>query len=384
VRTRECAPITLYHMNFRSQAACLWASCIALALFVAACSDKGEKIAPVNPAAKPAFMLTDTMAARIETAVANVETVQGVLTLNGKVSADENNVMEVFPLVGGHVREIYAVLGQYVKKGQTLAVIFSGEIAEFDKEYKAAQQDLELAEKSLKNAQEMFDARLIAEKEMLPLRYEVDKAKLVLKRLEENRKLYGTNERSEYVVTAPMSGFVIGKNISKDQQLRSDNGTAIYTLAEINEVWILADVYESDIARIREGQTARIEMISYPGEYLTGKIDKIFTVLDPVSQTMKVRITLPNAGYKLKPEMNCIVTLEFDENQQMVAIPAKSVVFDKSKNFVMVYKDRNSIETRPVSIYKTAGEKAYIAQGLQSGEKVISKEQLFIYDAMND
>lgn len=82
--------------------------------------------------------------------------------------------MDIFPLVGGHVREIYAVLGQNVKKGETLAVVFSSEIAEYDKEQKAAEQDLALAEKSLKNAQEMYDARLIAEKEMLPLRYGVE------------------------------------------------------------------------------------------------------------------------------------------------------------------------------------------------------------------
>lgn len=361
---------------------CLAAGCMGIVM-LSGCSE--EHIESNNvPTTKAPFVLNDTMASRIETAPATTETVHGMLTLNGKVSADENNVMDIFPLVGGHVRDIYAVLGQYVKKGETLAIIFSNEIAEYEKELNAARQDLELAEKSLKNAQEMYDARLIAEKEMLPLKYEVDKAKLVLKRLEETQKLYGTNDRSEYVVKSPMSGFIIQKNISKDQQLRSDNGSPIYTIAEINEVWVLADVYESDIARIREGQTAKIEMISYPGEYISGKIDKIFTVLDPETQTMKVRITLPNSGYKLKPEMNCVITLEYDESQQMLAIPSKSIVFDKSKNFVMVYKDKSHIETREVTTYKTVGDKAYIAKGLQEGEKVITKEQLFIYDAIND
>jgi cobalt-zinc-cadmium efflux system membrane fusion protein len=354
---------------------------ILFALLLLSCGKEDKK---ADTETKSKFTLNDSMNAKIEISTVSVETVKGQLTLNAKVSADENNVMDIFPLVGGNVREIYGLLGQYVKKGDILAVIFSSEIAEYDKEMKAAQQDLALAEKSLKNGREMYDSRLIAEKELLPLQYEVDKAKLAIRRLEETKKLYGTNDRSEYVVRAPMSGFIINKNISKDQQLRSDNGQSIYTIAEINEIWVLANVYESDISRIQVGQEASIEMISYPGEKIKGKIDKIFTVLDPESQTMKVRITLPNSDYKYKPEMNCVVNIEYNEAREMTAIPSKSVVFDKSKHFAMVFRDRNNIETREIKVYKTVGDKTYIEDGLRNGEKVISKEQLFIYDAIND
>jgi cobalt-zinc-cadmium efflux system membrane fusion protein len=362
----------------------LLAGLVVLCFFSACEKEPNKTTPPPTSVGKPAFVLNDSMAAHMELAEATVETVKGQLTLNGKVSADENNVMDVFPLLGGNVREINALLGQRVSKGQDLAVIFSSEIAEYDKDRREAEQNLELAEKSLKNAQEMYEAKIIAEKEMLPMRYEVEKIKLVLKRLDETKKMYGGNANSEYVVKAPMSGFIVHKNISKDQVLRPDNAASIYTIAEINEVWILANVYEADIARVKEGQTAQIQVLSYPDEVFTGKIDRIFNVLDPATQTMKVRITLPNAGYKLKPEMNCVVNLQFDETQQLIAVPSKSVVFDKSKNFVMVFKDKNNIETREVSIYKTVGDKTYITQGLQTGEKVISQQQLFIYDAIND
>lgn len=354
-----------------------------ITLIFSSCTEGNSKKVEKENLSK-SFELNDSMAAKIELSESKTEMVRGQLTLNGKVTADENNVMDVFPLVGGHVREIYAVLGQYVKKGEVLAVIFSNEIAEFDKEFKAAQQELTLAEKSFKNGKEMFEARMIAEKELLPLQFEVDRAKLSLKRIEESRKLYGTNERSEYIVRAPMSGYVIKKNISKDQQLRSDNGDALYTIAEINEVWALANVYESDISRINVGQEVQIEMISYPGEYINARIDKVFTVLDPESQTMKVRVTLPNRDYKLKPEMNCVVNVLFNETKQMIAVSSKAIIFDKSKNFVMVYKDKSNIETREVTVYKISGDKAYISEGLKEGEEVISKEQLFIYDAIND
>ena len=125
-------------------------------------------------------------------------------------------------------------------------------------------------------------------------------------------------------------------------------------------------------------------MISFPDETIKGRIDKIYTILDPETQTMKVRVTLPNPDYKYKPEMNCVVNLQFDEMKEMISIPSKAIVFDKNKNFVMVYKSKNDIETREVKIYKTSGDKSYIASGLESGEKIISKEQLFIYDAIND
>jgi cobalt-zinc-cadmium efflux system membrane fusion protein len=99
---------------------------------------------------------------------------------------------------------------------------------------------------------------------------------------------------------------------------------------------------------------------------------------------MKVRVKIFNADLKLKPEMNCTASLSFSENQKMIAVPSSSVIFDKSKYWVMVFKDKHNIETRRVEIYRQLGDLSYIKSGLTEGETVISKDGLLIYDAIND
>jgi len=146
----------------------------------------------------------------------------------------------------------------------------------------------------------------------------------------------------------------------------------------------MANVNESDIPKVKTGMPADIQTISYGGELFRGSVDKIYNVLDPETKTMKVRIRLNNVGYKLKPEMHATVSLKFDEGGSMTAIPASSVIFDRSKNWVMVFKNRSTIETREVTVYKMLNDIAYIRTGLKNNEQVIAKNQLLVYDALND
>jgi cobalt-zinc-cadmium efflux system membrane fusion protein len=106
--------------------------------------------------------------------------------------------------------------------------------------------------------------------------------------------------------------------------------------------------------------------------------------LDPETKTMKVRITLDNKDLALKPEMNATVIVRYAEEEKKIAIPSSAVIFDKSRHFVMVYRGAADIETRPIEVFKGSGDTTYIGSGLKEGERVISKNQLLIYDALND
>ena len=100
---------------------------------------------------------------------------------------------------------------------------------------------------------------------------------------------------------------------------------------------------------------------------------------------MKVRIRIPNKDFLLKPEMFAEIRIVYDDgSNQMPAIPAQSIIFDKNKNYVMVYKDSCNVETREVEVFQTIGDTTYIKSGLDAGEKVISQYQLLVYDALND
>ena len=330
------------------------------------------------------FVLSDTMMNRIAIHEVNIEPIKLQIKLVGKIMADENKLVEVFPLVGGNVAEVGVELGDYVQKGQVLAVIRSGEVADFERQLTDAESDVLVAQKNLQVAQDLFSSKLASEKEVLTAKNEVNKTQAELSRINEIFSIYGIDKKAEYQVKSPISGFIIEKKINRDMQLRSDKSDNIFTIADIKDVWVNANVYESDISKIHPNMEASVKTLSYPDSIFTGKIDKIYNILDPETKTMKVRIRLGNSNYMLKPEMNATITLRYNEGGEMPAVPSSSVIFDKNKTYLMIFKDRLNIETREVEVYKQVGDTSYVRKGIQQGEKIISKNQLLIYDALND
>ncbi len=330
------------------------------------------------------FSLTDTMMARVAFAKVTPQNVTGSLRLYGKVTADNSRQAQVFPVVGGSVSKVNVELGDYVQQGQILAVIRSGEIAEYEKQRMDAINDVAIAEKNLQVANDMFAGKLTSEKEVVQAQKELEKAKASQQRINEVFRIYSIDKGAVYNVVAPISGFIIDKNITKNMQLRSDKGESMFSIAQIDEVWVIANVNESDISKISQDMEAQVLTISYPDKVFTGKVDRIFNVLDDNTKSMKVRITIPNPDLLLKPEMSAIVSLKLKENRELLAIPSSAVIFDKSKNWVMVYKDRKNIETRQIDIYSQYGDTTYVLRGLEAGETVVSKNQLLIYDELND
>jgi cobalt-zinc-cadmium efflux system membrane fusion protein len=330
------------------------------------------------------FAMSDNMMSRIELDTVKVQPIMNQLQLNGKIAADENRMVEVYPIVGGNVLSVSVELGDYVKKGQTLAVIRSSEVAELERQLFDAQSDVQLGQKKLKVQQDLFNSKLTSEVELEAAGRELEKAQAALKRIKETFSIYHFEKGSEYHVKAPINGFVIYKNINRDMTLPSERTEHVFTVAELSEVWVMAHVYESETSRVSEGMEAEITTLSYPNEALKGKVDKIFNVIDPQTKTMRVRIKLANPDFKLKPEMLAVIKLRSTEATSMPAVPAHALIFDHSKQYVMVYKNRHNLETREVEIFRTNSGKAWVKSGLQPGEVIISKNQLYIYDAFNE
>jgi cobalt-zinc-cadmium efflux system membrane fusion protein len=231
----------------------------------------------------------------------------------------------------------------------------------------------------------MFASGLATEREVTAAETDLDKAKADLKKMEQTNAIYRSKGEAVQSITAPISGYVIEKNVTDNMQFKVDGAQPFFTIANLEEVWVMANVFESDIAKIKTGYDADIKVIAYNDRVFTGKIDRIFSILDPQSRVMKVRIKIPNKDNLLKPEMFAQINIKYDDgNVQMPMIPAKAIIFDKNKNFVIVYRDKCDVETREIEIQETIGSSAYIKTGLKPGERVISKCQLLVYDALND
>lgn len=314
---------------------------------------------------------------------AKLENVRNEINLTGKITFNQDQVVKVFPLVGGHIETLKADLGDYVRKGQIMAVIRSGDLADLEQEAVSARGQLAVAQKNQQVTEDMNKAGLSSQRELVASQEQLQAAKGELARVAERRRIVG-GIGSVYLVKAPMSGFVVEKTASSGMELRSDDPENLFTVSNLDHVWVLANVYESDLANVHEGDAATITTISYPDKIFRGKIDKIFNVLDPDSKTLKVRVTLDNADYRLKPEMFANVSVTYAGRDQRISIPAKAVVFDKNRNFVVLVNKENHPIVREVNIYKTIGPKTYLAGGVAPGDRVVTTNQLLVYNALGN
>jgi len=351
---------------------------LVISLIVFACKKKESTIADNK------FKLTETLAKEKELMTAQLETVESELMLTGKISFNEDKVARVFPLAGGFVRDLHVELGDYVKKGQVMAIIRSPEIAGFTKEGVEAESQVRVAEKNGQVAAELYKSGNISEVELINSQKELENAKGELARIQAVLDMYGAGNGSIYPIKSPVSGVIVQKNIALNMELRTEDISPVFIVGDLEDVWVMANIYESDITKIKEGQETEITTISYPDKIYRGKIDKIFSLMDAETKVVKARVTLRNQNFELKPEMFANVKVSYKESVQKISIPSSAIIFDKSRYFVMVYRADDDIETREITIYKDTGKVTYIETGLSAGDKVMNKFQLLVYDALND
>lgn len=360
----------------RNTVANIFLLCVAITLN--SCKNK-----PLEENAK-AFSMSDTMMKKCKFYEVKNEDVKNEVRFFGKIEADNNKMAQVFSAVGGLVKSINVGLGDYVKQGDVLATIQSSEVANYEKERLDAINEVAIAEKNLKVAKDLFEGKLNSEKDLKLAETELQNAKTNLSKINEIYSIYNFKKGSVFPVVAPISGFVIAKKINRNELLRADENEPLFSIANTNEIWAVAYVNESNISQIKEDYEANVNTLAYPETTYKGKIEKIYNVIDANTKSMKFRVPIQNKDFQLKPDMNCTVSVHYSEHKQLITVPSSAVIFDKSKYWVMVFKDSHNIETRQVEIYRQLSDKTYIISGLSENETVISENGILIYDALND
>lgn len=352
---------------------------IYLPLLLAVCmlSSCGEHKAVV---AKTDNAVPDSIINNIETATVTMQDMAESVKLNGKIIPNETRQAKVYALVSGKISSLTAELGDAVKKGQQLAVLHSTEVAAVANDVSLASSNADISKKNLESAQDLFNSHLATEKDVVNAKLEYNKAVSELNRAKQVSAITGGNNAS-FVLTSPISGNIIEKNISNNSEVRQDNSASLFTVADLSTVWIIASVYESDINKIAVGDNVIVNTLSAPEKNYSGKIDKIYDVLDPASRTMKVRISMLNPNHELKPEMFATINVKGKTEARMLSVPSRAIVLDNSRRYVVVKKDRQ-LSIKPVQLLKRIGETSFVT-GLTEGEQVVTNSQVFLYEALS-
>lgn len=323
----------------------------------------------------------DSVMRNIKTSPVTVDNVTEIIKLNGKVQANEDHQAKVYALVSGKIRTVNVALGDKVSKGQTLAVLQSSEVAGISNDLSLAESNVAMTKKNLETEKDLYQGNLATEREYMSAQIDYNKAQSELNRAKQVSAITG-GKNAVYELKAPLSGYVIERNITGNSEVRQDNNNPLFAVADLSSVWIIANVYESDIDKIRTGDSVQVTTLADPNTSYSGKIDKIYNVLDPANRTMKVRISMSNPNNELKPEMFVTVKVNVQPSAKMFTIPSQAIVLDNSKNYVVVKQGAN-LKIKEVQLIKRVDAKAYI-QGLSEGDEVVTNSQVFIYQALNE
>ncbi len=353
-------------------------SLIAMSL-LAACTHKEEKPTDAK------FTLSDTMQHMIRIDTVQTCNVSDEVSLSGEVSFNENNVVKVFPRSSGQVIETKVSLGDYVKRGQVLAVIRSADVAGNFSDLSGANADLAIAKRQMENTASLYKSGISSEREYTEAKQNYEKALAARSKVQSVININSGGKASaggEYAITAPIEGYLVEKKISTGSFIRPDMGDNLFTISDLKNVWVNANVYEADIAKIKEGNDVIVIPLAYPDKQLPGKIEKVSQVLDPQSKAMLVRITLDNKDMMLKPDMFAKVIVSSEEGHKATCIPTAALVAQDGKNYVVTYNSNSDMNVVEVNVIKTVGEKTFISSDLNPGQKLITQSQLFIFNQL--
>ena len=294
---------------------------------------------------------------------------QKVIRTNGRVEFDEKRLTTISPKIGGWIEELYVdFTGAPVKKGAPLLTLYSPELVSTQEEYLAAlRARQELAASPYPEVAASGNALVESARRRLRL-WDISE--------EQIRELEQTGQvRKSLTLYSPYSGIVLEKMAFKG--MRVEPGMALYKLADLSVVWLIADIYEYELPLIRLGQQASINLSYLPGEAFTGKAVFIYPYLDAQTRTARVRFEFANPRGTLKPEMYAGVEITIRLGDK-VAVPEGAIIDTGIRKVAIVEKGAGYFEPRDVKLGTKAGDYYEVLDGLKVGERVVTSANFLI------
>ena len=308
-----------------------------------------------------------------------------VIKLTGMVDFNQDKQVNIFSLVSGNVQDVKVQLGDYVIRGQVLAVVKSSEMAGYSNSLVIAETNVTATKKQLDATNDLFKSGLASILDVTAAQANYDQAESQLEMARRVLKINGNSVNGDYIIKSPISGFVVQKNVTNNTMVRTDNGTNLFTISDLNDVWVQANVYEANVEQVNIGDNVEVRILSAPEKVFTGKVDKILNVLDPISKVIKVRVVLQNPGYILKPQMFAsIIVSNPEKGKEALCVPNNALVYERSRYYVLVYKGNGNADITPVEVLNTLGNKTYLSSGVHEGDRVIASTALQIYSELNN
>ncbi|MEY3028515.1 MAG: hypothetical protein RIQ77_598 [Pseudomonadota bacterium] len=352
---------------------------VMFVVFLGACSDKSDEaeVQGINP---NEVVASDAMLQQIKFQQAIKIPIKRSLDIPGSIEVKQNLLARIGSPVQGRIIEISGMLGQTVKQGDVLAVINSTELAQQQLNYIKAVQMVELKTKAYERAVLLFDADVVSEAQKLERKTELSAAKAEMEASKDQLFVMGmtikeidaiqseTQIDAITSIVAKIDGKIIKKNVNVGQVVEPTED--IFTIAELSEVWGVAQVPERQIGFLKEGDDILIDVPAYEEKRVEGKISYLGDIVDPITRTVTIRTEIDNSHGLLKPDM--LITMKVSGKEvEKVGVPVNAIVsIDDIPNVFIKIAD-NKFLLRPVTLGIKNKEFIHIEDGLLEGEEVV-------------
>src|SRR5579859_494184 len=287
----------------------------------------------------------------------------------GTVAIDERRVSYVQTRISGHIEKVFAdATYQYVKKGQALFTIHSPELVTAEHEYLLAKQNAQnLSQSTVPGVATGIASLQESSRERLK-QWDIPPQEIA--RLETTGQVGETLE-----IDSPVSGYITERNALPNLMVQPD--TRLYTVADLSTVWVLAQVFQNDLGRIKVGSPASLTVDSYPGRTFRGRVDFIYPDVDMTTRTARARLIFSNPLLTLSPGMFVNVSVDVNLGKQL-AIPVSGVLQSGSRQIVFVDRGSGYLEPREVQLGPQANDEYIVLKGLKAGERIVTSANFLV------
>lgn len=332
------------------------------------------------------FTIPQDQLSHVQVVTVEPTTLRRTLRLTGAVAYNAFKTTPVITQVGGPVSRILVVPGEHVKAGQPMLEVSSPDYSQLLNSYLKAADSGRLAEKSYARAKDLYQHHAIPERELEQAESDRNQVMADLNAAEQGLKILGIKDptslakapsSAQIPVLAPIGGEVVERLVSAGQVVQAGQSQA-FTITDLSTVWVLANVYQADLAYVKNGDDVVVQTDAYPGSF-HGRISFVSPALDPTTRTLQARIVVDNPGEKLKKDMYCTVVVAAGSIPNVVAVPNASILRDDNNlPFIYVGSGVNQFGRRDVDLGQSQDGKTQIIKGISSGERVVGDGSLFL------
>jgi membrane fusion protein, heavy metal efflux system len=355
---------------------------LVLATALGACGEKKEgQQAAAAAAVDPNVIVADeSLAARLKVGAVGQDEVSEELRVPGSVGLDERRVARIGSSVTGRITKVLAFRGDEVKTGQTLATLNSTELANGQMQFLTAIADADLKTRAVDRAKQLLAADVIGSAELQRRENELFAAQVAVKAARDQLRLLGMSPRSidgvarsreidsVASVNATISGSVIDRQINQGQVVQPAD--TLYTIADLEHVWIEGEVPEQQAYLVERGEEVRIELPALPGRQVTGKIIFISSTVNPETRTVQVRTDVLNSDRAIKPAMLANLLIRGMPEKKLV-VPTTAIVREANRDHVFARTAENEFRLVPVSLGQESGKLVVVKDGLKEGDAIV-------------